>query len=524
MTRPPFVQRRPFLVTAVILVLTVCVAGGSAVYVFTDPGFTESLDLFRTALLINRLYEHEVNWDDLVKGGMDGMFSKLDRYSSYVEPRRWDRMHEELSGSYTGIGVSVIEDERGLMIMSVREDGPAAAAGILNGDIVTKVDTVSLAGLDVYESTEVLRGPDGSDVRLGLYRPSVDDTLSVVVRRRKINFVHIPYAGLTPDSCVYVRLLDFDAGAHRDLQAAIDSLLADPPYEPYGFILDLRGNPGGLFVEAYQTANLFLEADRFIVGTDGRSRWEEEQFKSTGPDITGGMPMAVLVDNGSASAAEIVSGALQQEGRAILIGDTTFGKGLVQGYRRLHDGSGVRLTVSRYYLDGPLYLNEFDSTLEDVGHGLVPDILVDLPEEHPFVRALERSLLLGKFVEIHQDEILGKSGGFELDDDWVERFHDFARAEGFVYRSSITRAAEALGEIARANDAGKRFKRDIEAFLKTSRADDTGEFTNRADYIKSRLVQLATERKYGLSIAYRDAIVPNRPDIHIAAQVLRSRE
>jgi carboxyl-terminal processing protease len=521
MKYPSFAQRRPFLVSAVLAVLIMCVAGGSAIYVFTDPGFVESLDMMRAAMIIDRFYEYDVNWDRMAEDGMRGMFGRLDRYSGYVAPKRWDRMYEELSGSYTGIGVTVVEHDRGLMIMSVREDGPAAAAGMLNGDIVVRIDTVDIGGLNVYESTDVLRGPEDTEVKLTLYRPVVDDTLSVSVTRRKIDFVHIPYAGYTPDSAIYVRLLDFDAGASEDLRQAIDSLLADSPFEPSGLILDLRGNPGGLFVEAYGTANLFLEAGKFIVGTDGRSRWNDERHYSSDEDITDGMPMVVLVDNGSASASEIVAGSLHQLGRAILVGDTTFGKGLVQGYRRLYDGSGVRLTVSRYYLEGDLYLNEFDSALEEIGHGLVPDVLIEMPERRPFVHALERSLLLNKFAELHQDEIVGSAEHFGLDDSWVERFRSFARAEGFEYASSITEAAESLGETAKVEEAGTKLRRAVADFLESTRASDHDEFEAQAEYIKLRLAQTAMERRYGLSAAYRVAIVPNRPDIRAAEQVLR---
>ncbi len=521
MTRPPLAQRRPLLLSAVFMFLIILVSGGVGIYVLSDPDLHQAFRMVRVAMRISRLYEHEVDWHRLMRAGMEGMFDRLDRYSGYVEPRRWDRMREELSGSYVGIGVSVVRHEDGLLVMSVREDGPAAAGGILSGDVIIRIDSLALRGRDVYEATDILRGPEGSEVELGLHRPVGDDTLIIGLTRRKIDLVHIPFAGYTSDSVIYVRLLDFDAGASDDLEAALDSLLRRPEIEPLGVILDLRGNPGGLFSEAYQTANLFLSDGQFIVGTTGRSRWTEEQHQARGEDITGGLPLAVIVDGESASSAEIVAGSLRQLGRAILVGDTTFGKGLVQGYRRLHDGSGVRLTVSRYYLADSLYLNEFDSALVDTGHGLVPDYLIRLPERDRFVRTLERSLLLDRFANEHQDEIIAASDGFELDDNWVTRFERFALAEDFNVGSPTTESAEFLTELVVVQEAGRAVRRAAERLLEKSRQIDGDQFAQHHRYLKRRLKQIALQRTHGTYTAYRKAIVPSRPDIQLATELLK---
>jgi carboxyl-terminal processing protease len=510
------------MLSALFVVLIVLISGGSAIYVLSDVGLKDSLSLLRVAATIDHLYEHEVNWDELTQAAMDGMFANLDRYSGYVPPQAWDRMHEELGGSYTGIGISVMEDDNGLLVMSVRENGPAAGAGILSGDIILKVDSSSLRGLNSDESTSILRGPDGTSVRLSVLRPADDDTLTMTVTRKEIDFEHIPFAGFTPDSVVYIRLLDFDAGASRDVKAALDSLLSKPGMKAQGVILDLRGNPGGLFAEAFQTANLFLDKGRFIVGTDGRSRWEDESFYSQGPDITGGLPLAILVDRGSASSSEIVAGSLSQLGRAVLVGDTTFGKGLVQGFRRLDDGSGVRLTVSRYFLADSLYLNQFDSTLNEVGRGLSPKYLIRFPELEPFPRALEYSLLLNRFAYSHQDEIIAASDQFDLDDSWTVRFEQYALAEGFAYESATSERAKALSKQAVLEDVDRPLRLSIEGLLEDSRQFDLSEFARHSEYIRMRLKQIALERKFGSYTAYLKAVVPSRTDIRQAAQILKT--
>ena len=522
MSRPPFAQRRPLLLSAFFACLVILIAGGTGIYVLSDRGLGDAFSLVRVATLIDRLYQDEVDWEQLTEAGLSEMFSHLDRYSGYVEPRRWDRLREELGGSYTGIGVSVLGHDDGLLIMSVREDGPAAAAGILSGDIIIKVDSIWLTGLDVYEATDVLRGPEGTEVSLKLVRPINNDTSSVNIRRRKIDLVHIPFAGFTPDSAIYVRLLDFDAGATRDLKKALDSLLAKPGVRPIGVILDLRGNPGGLFAEAYETASLFLDKGRFIVGTDGRSRWSQERHYSRGPDITAGLPLAIIVDRGSASSSEIVAGSLSQLGRAILVGDTTFGKGLVQGFDRLYDGSAVRLTISRYFLADSLYLNLFDSALNEIGSGLPPDYPIRFAEQGAFPRALERSLLLAPFAARYQEEIIAASDHFELDDSWLNKFEQYALGHGFEYRSATTERAQTMLELVIQRDLGRAARRIAETILERSGQHDGTLFARYGPYIKMRLKQMALERKHGSYTAYLKAVVPSRPDIKLAAQLLKS--
>jgi C-terminal peptidase prc len=523
MSDPQPLTRRTILLSALFSTLIVILTGGMAVYVLADRNISEALILARAAFSIDRLYQERVDWERLQTAGIDGILSELDRYSTYHEPRQFDRIHEELSGSYIGIGVSVIGHQEGLMVMSVRENGPAAEVGMLSGDVIFRVDSTVLSGYDIDAATYLLRGPEGTTVRCRTYRAATDDTLEFVITRRNIAFVHIPYAGLTPDSVIYVRLLDFDAGASHDLALALDSLMSLEGAKPRGLILDLRDNPGGLYDEAYKTVNLFLESGQFIVGTKGRSRWDNEEHYSTGRDITGGLPMAVIVDQGSASSAEITAGALRYLNRAVLVGDTTFGKGLVQGFTSYLDGSALRLTIARYYLPGGVYLNEIDSTNQDIGHGLAPDYFFKFIERDAFPLTLEHSLVLSNFATQHQDEILAATDQFGLDDSWVVRFAEYAAAQGFDYCSPITLAAEALKETGRQELAGASVEKSIASLLADAQADDLRQFTQYGQYIKMRLKQLAYERRFGSSEAYARVIVPDRPDIQFTARLLRGQ-
>jgi carboxyl-terminal processing protease len=521
MTQDFPIDRRAIVLSAIFMFLLIILAGAAGVYILSDKGLKQALTFVNFTLELEDNYPGRLDWNQLLASARQAMFEQLDRYSGYVEPVQFDQLNEEMSGSYSGIGVSVVQHDQGLLIISVRENSPAAEVGLLSGDIIIEADGVELAGLTSGKSTQLLRGREGTSVKVAVFRPVLKDTLTVDVTRRKVDLLHIPFAGYTPDSVIYIRVLDFEAGTSHDIEAALDSLLHKKDMTPKGIILDLRGNPGGLFIESYHTANLFLEKGQFIVGTDGRSRWKEEKHYSTGHDITGGLPMAVMVDGGSASSAEIVSGSLQQLHRAVLVGDTTFGKGLVQGFTRFPDGSGLRLTISRYYLAGGVYLNQFDTALNEIGSGLAPDYFYRSNERSLFPRTLENSLLLQQFANLHQDEIIAQSKNFELADSWLDRFKAYARDNHFIFTSPETELAEFMVDLSHFESHSRDTRQTTARILDIARKSDMDKFDEYGDYIKRRLRRIAVERKYGTYRAYADVVVRSRPDIRFAARILK---
>jgi len=515
------IDRRTIVLSAIFMFLIILLAGAAGVFILSDKSLKQALIFVNFTLELEENYPGQLDWDQLLVSAREAMFEQLDRYSGFVEVNQFEQLDEELSGSYSGIGVSVVRHDRGLLIMSVRENSPAAEVGLLSGDIIIEADDVVLAGLTSDKSTRLLRGKEGTSVKVAVFRPVLEDTLTVDVTRRKVDLLHVPFAGYTPDSVIYIRVLDFEAGTTDDIEAALDSLLNNKDITPRGIILDLKGNPGGLFLEAYHTANLFLEKGKFIVGTDGRSRWKEEKHYSSGRDKTGGLPLAVIVDGGSASSAEIVSGALKQLDRAVLIGDTTFGKGLVQGFTRFPDGNGLRLTISRYYLEGGIYLNEFDTALNEVGSGLAPDYYFRFSERTLFPRLLENSLLLQRYANLHEEEIIARSENFELANSWVDSFEVFTRENNFLYVSPETELARLLVELSHFESRSPDTRRAASGILDIARKNDIGKFEEYRAYIKMRLRQIAIERKYGTYRAYADVIVRSRPDIQLAARILK---
>lgn len=522
MNRDIPLNRIDLLVSMLMIVLVIVVTGGMGIYVLSDPGIRAASRLIVAAHAIEEYAVDPVNGERMIETARDSMFGLLDRYSGYVEREEFDQMREEMSGGYGGIGVTVVPHDDGLQIMSVRENGPAGKAGLLTGDIILGTDSVSFARIGPGEASRFLRGEPGTSINVRLYRRVTGDTATITLARERVPLVHVPFAGFTDNDVMYIRVLDFDMGTTDEIRDAIDSLRNVPGKEPGGVILDLRGNPGGLFAEAYRTANIFLEAGQFIVGTDGRSRWNEETHSSMHRDLTGGLPIAIIVNGGSASAAEIVAGALQQAGRAFLVGDTTFGKGLVQGFFGFPDGDGMRLTVSRYYFNNGVYLNRFDSTLVDTGDGLLPDHYYAYPELDPFVRSLENSLLLQEFAYRYMEDILSEAD-LRRYGPILSAFAHFITTSGFIYSTPTTEAAEELAGTARREEASAAIRTLADRLLQASQVEDRRLLFDHADYIALRLRQIAYEREFGTTRTYQEVILPNRGDIRFAEELLLNR-
>jgi carboxyl-terminal processing protease len=287
----------------------------------------------------------EAKLDDAsLKGIVDSL---EDPYSAYISPNEASAFQESVSGEFEGVGMTVEKDERGLRVLEVFNGSPAAGGGIDKGDIILGVNGRSIAGLSSQVATGRIKGPAGTSVRLEVFTPGADDTRSVRVKREKIEVPVTRSRIVERDGrkLGVVELRGFSSGAHGVLRREIDKLL-DRGAE--GIVLDLRGNGGGLLSEAVLVSSIFIE-DGKIVSVRGRSRAERTE-SAKGDAIDAGVPVVVLVDGGSASASEIVTGALRDRKRATVVGTNTFGKGMVQEVEPLSNGGYLDLTVANYYL------------------------------------------------------------------------------------------------------------------------------------------------------------------------------
>jgi len=513
---PEKISRESFVWGLALFFTLILMTTGATYFILSEKNLYYPLRLSYTLEYIRYLYPEDYDANRLIDLAREAVIDKLDRYSGYLEPREMDRVDEEFSGVYGGIGITIIGHERGLMIMSVREDGPASRKGLRTGDIIIRADTVDLAGINPYRATYLLRGPAGSKLGLTIARQHLEDTLTFDLVRETLPLIHIPYAGLTRNNSVYIRIIDFEAGLTHDLAAVLDSL-----YEPNrdsvgGIILDLRGNPGGLLEEAYRSADLFLDGGHLIVGIKGRSRWFNVAYHSSGSDRTNNTPIIVVVDDGSASAAEILAGALKYADRAVLVGDTTFGKGLVQEYSGHTDGSGLRLTTSRYYFEGGIFLNDPEAEVIDSAGGIPPDYFLRDIETEAFPLALENSGLLREFASGYRDELAAYAPLSAGSAEWFSRFMSFADEKGFAYISKTTELALLVREIASMGNNTPPTTSQAEKIFELAVNNDRDQFDRYRDYISQRLFQISLELKYGTARSYREAILPYRADIRFA--------
>ncbi len=305
------------------------------------------LNLFNEVLRhVMKYYVDDVPPDSLIGGAIRGMLEQLDPHTNYVDPKRFQRMDERNRGSYSGVGISFAIRNGNLTVISALEGGPSERLGIRAGDIITHIDGKSAFGIKESEVFERLRGPKGTKVRVTIRREGEPEPLEFEIVRDDIRIESVPYAFLLESGIGYIRLSRFSSKTSEELEEALRRL-EDEGMEQ--LILDLRGNSGGYLNAAVDVADKFLGGGKMIVYTKGRVPGSNEEYKATDAATHPYFPMVVLIDHASASASEIVSGAIQDWDRGLVAGRTSFGKGLVQRQYRLPDGGALLLTVARYY-------------------------------------------------------------------------------------------------------------------------------------------------------------------------------
>jgi len=330
----------------------------------------ETFDLFWEVwhLLEKEYYGELPDETGMTYGAIQGLLDTLDDENTvFIEPKVADLIRESSSGTYEGIGAWVrIREDGQLMIAALMEGQPGEAAGLRPGDIVLQADGVSLEGMTIWEAISHIRGPEGSVVQLKVLREGVAEPFTVEVERASIPTPTIE-SRMLDDGIAYVKLYEFNSKANDRLKDTLEELLAQ---DPRGLILDLRNNPGGFLHQAVDVSSQFISEGKIL--TERISDGTERVFEAKEGGLALDIPLVVLVNAGSASASEIVAGAVQDTGRGTLIGETTFGKGSVQLVHALRDGSELRVTIARWYTPDDRLIH---------GQGLEPDIVVELTVE-----------------------------------------------------------------------------------------------------------------------------------------------
>jgi len=329
----------------------------------------EKIDLFAEVLeKIQNEYVEEVDQAEIIDFAINGALQSLDPFSAYMNPKVFEESQSETSGEFGGLGIEVSMESGVIKVITPIDDTPASKAGIKAGDYIVKINGEQVQGKTLMEAVNLMRGPEGTSIEITVRRKGLRKAKIFKITREIIEIKSV-ISKIVDNKVGYLRLRAFNANSSSQLKKEISKI--EKNKKLVGYILDLRNNPGGLLSQAVTISDFFLN-DGEIVSTRGRKKRENRKFFAKKGDKIDGKPLIVLINNGSASASEIVAGALQDQKRAILLGETTFGKGSVQSIIPLKNRGAIRLTISKYYLPSGKSISEV---------GVVPDIRVEEEDE-----------------------------------------------------------------------------------------------------------------------------------------------
>jgi carboxyl-terminal processing protease len=536
-----------------VLFLVVIIIGlliGGLVYALTDNLHTNLQEFNLVASVVSTNYMEEVDSEDLIKAGISGMMSVLDPYSEYLDPEEHSALLEDTHGQFEGLGIEIAIKDSWLTVISPLEDTPAERMGIQAGDKIAKIEGVSTEGITIQEAVKKLRGKRGTVVKITIEREGIKEPMEYAIERDVISLRAVPYYGLTREGIGYVRLNRFSDLAAGELKEAVSELNRQ---KMKGLILDLRGNPGGLLSQAVEVAGVFLEPNRLVVKTQGKVRNQNQEFYSSGEPLYLDLPLVVLVDEGSASGAEIVAGAIQDWDRGLVIGDTTFGKGLVQNLIELKDGSGLKLTTAKYLmpsgrsiqkpedLNGDLISREDGSELRkeksDSGTvkekfftkggrvvygsgGVTPDVIVPYEKLSPLEYNLLAKRIFFGFAVHYTASHPNLQQDFRVDETIFSQFEDYLKSQEFDYQTSsefeLDKLKQAAAEEERSESVNKQIGK-LEELLKIEKKSD---LKRSRKYIESQIKENILVNLYGQNAKYQGVWFEAHPQIVRAVQIL----
>ncbi|MDR1474349.1 MAG: S41 family peptidase [Endomicrobium sp.] len=350
--------------------------------------------------VINTDYVSETNTKDLTVGAIKGVVSVLDPFSQYMEEKAYKDMKNETEGAYSGVGLRITSKNNYITVVSPLPGTPAYKAGILPNDIITKIDGKSTSGMTTDEAVDRMRGKAGKKVKLNIARSNIFDELEFNIIRKKIK-IETVRSIMIDEGIGYIRLSEFNSQSDEDIKKILDTFKEQ---DMKSFILDLRNNPGGLLDSAINIVSLFIEDKKLALTTKGRKKETERKYYTNGKASFTDIPFVVLVNRGSASASEIVSGALQDFKRALIIGSNTFGKGSVQTVMPLPDGTALRLTIAKYYLPSGRPISH--SNEKNAKNGITPDIAIPITMEEEIKLYAQSDMIFLKNKDDEKKDII----------------------------------------------------------------------------------------------------------------------
>ncbi len=448
----------------IVVILVVSVV---ALFSFSRPAeryfeIAKNLDIFATLFKeVNALYVDEVNPNKLVRTGIDAMLVSLDPYTNYIPEDEVEDFRTTNTGQYGGIGAITREIGNRTIVTMIMEGYGAQKGGLKIGDQVVRIDDIDLSKLSREESSQLMKGQVGTPVSLTVKRIGVDKPIRLEFKREKIKLNNVPFYGLVDSDIAYIQLTDFTPDAAKEVKNAI-TILKEKGAK--GVILDLRGNPGGLLIEAVNITNLFLPKGKLVVSTKGKIPENNLNYETLNTPIDTEIPVTVLINRGSASASEIVAGTLQDYDRGVVIGEKSYGKGLVQVSRPLSYNSQLKVTTAKYYTPTGRCIQVLDYThrrddgsvgsIPDSlkktfkttngrivydGGGIDPDIKTEAREAHVLTQVLfEKGLLFdfaAQYAYHHPETVDAKT--FTLSNEEYQQFVSWMKDKNYTYKSYL---------------------------------------------------------------------------------------
>jgi carboxyl-terminal processing protease len=490
-------------------------------------------------------YVDSVDPQKFIRAGIDGMLSTLDPYTVFMDAEGSEDLDVITSGKYGGVGleIGVRGKDKILTVISAMDDSPAQRVGMRSGDRIMKIDSHSAVGVTTAEAAKLLRGAPGSQVTINVERTGSTEPIDFVVTRREIDIKDVPYAGFIKPGVGYVKLAHFSRRAAESLEESINKLKGEGMQS---LVLDLRGNPGGLLSAAVSVTQRFCKKGDVVVSVRGRGDDEGQTYKLLAEPVAGDVPLAVLVDGGSASASEIVAGAIQDLDRGVIIGEPTFGKGLVQSVVAFETGEALKLTTAKYFTPSGRLIQKVDYfgdhqdvVLEDPketqkhfttrngrpvegGGGITPDVNVPAPRPGALGTDLWRQGTFFDFINEYRTAHPNLTAS-KLDDAALQEFHAWLVKTNFRYdvdgQAPLDSLRKMIADAGLADSAAVDFAH-LERVMDLHRAM---EFEEEKEFIRNSLEQELAVSLWG-STARIEATFDDDQQIKKAVDVLASRQ
>lgn len=534
-----------------IIILLVIVVSALGLWSFNDTNFAiaKNLDIFYTLFReMNMIYVDETDPEKMIKTAADAMLQKLDPYTVYIPESKIEDYKFMTTGQYGGIGAMIRKEGDYVLISEPYEDFPAAKAGLRAGDIILKVDGKDVKGKTTQEMSDFLKGEPGSTLLVEIKRPGKEEeSKTITITREKISIKSVPYHGLINDSVGYFLLTNFTQSAFPEVKEAVKDLVEKGAQS---LIFDLRGNPGGLLIQSINIVNLFVEKGKDVVYTKGRvSEWDKTyktQVAALYPDI----PLVILVNSGSASASEIVSGSMQDLDRAVIIGNRTFGKGLVQTTRPLSYNAQLKVTTAKYYIPSGRCIQALDYTHrnEDGSVGKIPDSLIteyetmnkrivrdgggivpDINVESETLGNISYALLAGNFIFNYVTEYRNTHDSiesprtFKLTHKDYEDFKNWLGEKDLEYESNSAVELSALIDIAKKENYYEHSKAAFDQLSADLANDKNKDLKTFEDQVKRLLEQEIVTRYYYQKGAIENMVLKDEAVLK-SLEILRHKE